>query len=521
MSQLTGHLDRPDLPDGRVPSGLPGAPGRVDPLVGALTVLAVVARLPFFGRALSSDEGGFLLVASQWAPGHSLYGNYWVDRPPLLIGFFELVGRLGPDRVALRLAGLLVTASAVLLAARLGHRVADLAGAAPSVVTRTRRLAAATAVVFLVTPLFDAAEVNGELIAVPLVLLGLLLLVEAAADQSPRRVAWLAFSGAVGAAAVLVKQNEVDVLVAVAVASVSLLPHRSLARVARHLAPAVAGALVLTALVLTWAALRGTGPLALWDAVVTFRLEAARVLASSTSVAATVRFHSLLVALLLSGVVLVPLQLVLHLRAVGRGPLARLRWPVLAVLAWETFSVLGGGSYWLHYLVCLVPGTVLAVALLSATSDRERRWVGWGITCAAVVAAVSLGSLVTEPLAPSPTAPVAAWLSAHAAPGDTAVVAFGSPDILLASGLSSPYPDLWSLPVRVQDPQLTDLARVLRGPGRPTWVVALYGSETDSLGVWELQPAAAEAQLAAHYRLVADVADRRIYLENSRPLEPS
>lgn len=517
MSQLTGRLDRPDLSDGHA---LSRRLGRVDPLVLALTALALVGRLPFLGRALSPDEGGFLLVASQWAPGHSLYGNYWVDRPPLLIGFFELVGRLGPDRVALRLAGLVVAAAAVLLAARLGHRVADLAGATERVVTRTRRLAAATAAIFLVTPLFDAAEVNGELIAVPLVLLGLLLLVEATGDES-RRAVWLAGSGAVGAAAVLVKQNEVDVLIAVAVASVSLLPHRSLARVARNLLPAVAGAAALTVLVLTWAALRGTGPIALWNAVITFRLDAAGVLASSTSEAVTGRFHRLVVALLLSGVVLVPLQLLVRLRAVGRGPLAPLRWPVLAVLAWEAFSVLGGGSYWLHYLVCLVPGTVLAVALLSATSSRERRWVGGELAGAAVVAAVGLGSVVAQPLPPSPTAPVAAWLSAHVTPGDTAVVAYGSPDILLATGMSSPYPQLWSLPVRVHDLQLTELAGILDGPDRPTWVIDLYGSPGDSLGAWELQPAAAQAELAAHYRPVADVAGRRIYLENSRPLEPS
>ena len=41
--------------------------------------------MPFLARPLSPDEGGFLLVASQWEPGTSLYGHYWVDRPPLLM----------------------------------------------------------------------------------------------------------------------------------------------------------------------------------------------------------------------------------------------------------------------------------------------------------------------------------------------------------------------------------------------------------------------------------------------------
>ena len=39
--------------------------------LGLVAVLTATARLPFTARPLSSDEGGFLLVASQWSPGRS------------------------------------------------------------------------------------------------------------------------------------------------------------------------------------------------------------------------------------------------------------------------------------------------------------------------------------------------------------------------------------------------------------------------------------------------------------------
>ena len=62
----------------------------------------------------SPDEAGFLSVGAQWQPGGtSLYGDYWVDRPPLLITIFRLAAELG-GLVPLRLVGCLATLLAVL-----------------------------------------------------------------------------------------------------------------------------------------------------------------------------------------------------------------------------------------------------------------------------------------------------------------------------------------------------------------------------------------------------------------------
>ena len=51
-------------------------------VVAALVLATVLVRVPLVRLPLSSDEAGFLVVGGQWGPGRSLYGDYWVDRPP-------------------------------------------------------------------------------------------------------------------------------------------------------------------------------------------------------------------------------------------------------------------------------------------------------------------------------------------------------------------------------------------------------------------------------------------------------
>ena len=82
--------------------------------VPALAGGAVLLRLPLLGAAEGNDEGGYLAVAHQWhQAGGSLYGRYWVDRPPLLITLFQLADSLG-GLTALRLLGALAAGAAVL-----------------------------------------------------------------------------------------------------------------------------------------------------------------------------------------------------------------------------------------------------------------------------------------------------------------------------------------------------------------------------------------------------------------------
>ncbi|MBB6629872.1 hypothetical protein H5V45_21320 [Nocardioides sp. KIGAM211] len=469
-------------------------------VVPALALLAALARLPFVRSPLSPDEGGLLMVAAQWGPGHSLYGAYWVDRPPLLLALFALAhaaGHLVGDALALRLLGTVAVVVAVLLAGRVGALLRPRGGP----------LTAALAAALLVSPLVGSSpEVNAELLAVPFVLTGIVALLTARASARPLR--WLLLAGAAGAAAVLVKQNEVDVLVLAGPAILAWLPRRRPAEALRHLAALAAGAVLLAAPVLAGAALRGTGPAALWDALVLFRIDASRVIGTSATGTTSARLGHLLVALAVSGVPV----LVVGLAVLGRrtrpstttgrpaGPAA---WPALVLLGWELVSVVAGGSYWLHYLVCLVPGTVLYVGLVAARSHAATVWSRVLVAYAAAVTAVAMGTLALHPW---PAPPAADWLAAHAHPGDTAVVAFGHPDILQAAGLSSPYDELWSLPVRVRDPDLTDLTAVLDAPGRPTWVL----TRSDLAG-WGITPSDGQVALAEHYREVADVDGLEVY----------
>ncbi|WP_380167581.1 hypothetical protein [Jannaschia sp. R86511] len=461
--------------------------------VAVLAGLAVVARLPLLGSPPSRDEAGYLMIASQLGPGLSLYGDYWVDRPPLLLAFFAVADRLGGPE-GLRALGLLVVATAVVAAAALGWLVA--AGRSRP---RAGLACGGTAAVFLSTPLFGTAEVNGELIAAPLVLGGAALVLAAVrAPASGPRAALLASAGAAGAAAVLVKQNQWDVVVlVVALLLVGRRSHRVHHLRPRDLGPFTGGFLLAVVAAVTWAARLGTDPRGLWDAVVVFRVQAAAVIGSSASSATSDRLVDLVVAFLLSGAPLLLLLAAVAARRPAAEGAVDLRVPLLAVLAWESFAVLGGASYWPPYLICFTTGLVLAMAVVQTREgSRPRdRWaallpLGW----AAVAAVVALVTVVADPPA-RPQDAVISWLRANASPGDDAVIAYGHPDILHGAGLASPYPDLWSLPVRARDPRLQELSRLLSGPRAPDWVL-LTGS---SLATWGIDDRAGTRALREHY----------------------
>jgi hypothetical protein len=449
--------------------------------VTALAVVTGAVWLPFAGRSLSPDEGGLLILGGQWSHGSSVYGDYFVDRPPLLIAVFSLADALGGTPWAVRLIGVVAVVATVLLAGAVG-RAASVSPTLPAV----------TAAVLVATPLFGATSVNGELLGLPFLVGGSAAVLMAA--RSRRWLCWALAAGVLGACGALVKQSLLDVFVL----AVVLLAMR---RRWGALAGVALGAVVTVAVAVAVAASRGTSPGELWDAVVVFRGDAAAVIASSASDSTPSRLRGLLLSLLVSGA---PLLVVVLLRR-ARG--STLLWPSLAVLAWETIVVLAGGSYWLHYLMGLVPGLVL----LSAAAPRTDRLLR--ATYAACVAStvISLGWVLVQPF-DRPEEPAVAWLDQHAQPGDTAVVAFGAPNILRDADLVSPYPDLWSLPVRVHDPELTDLGALLASDARPTWVI-VAGT---SLGTWGVDATAADQVLAEHYSAVTTAGEWTIYRSDDR-----
>lgn len=474
--------------------------------VAAVCLGTVLARLPAVRAPLSPDEGGFLLVAAQWHRGTSLYGDYWVDRPPLLLDVFALAASLG-GVTPLRLIGMVAACLAVVLAALIAHTL------------RSSPVPVAVLVAGLVSSqLLDGFQTSGELLAIPWVLAGILwwLGSERGREQgaTPPRVLLLAAgAGACGAAAVLTKQNFIGTFVFIAAwLLVAALRGRRVGVVGQ--AGAIcAGALSVGVVVLTAAWVRGASPARIWDAVVVFRAQAGQVISSHGSAASLKRLEQYPAVLLATGLFFV---LLLFLLARWRRLPATLPEPLpiatAALLLWETIGVALGGSYWLHYLLALIPGLVLAVIVIAAHDGWRRRAVslasGWAAASAAVVAIAYLGM---GPPATSSTA-VAEWLAAHRSPGQSAVVAYGQPNILEEAGVSSPYPQLWSLPVRVRDPRLSELTGVLRSNSAPTWVLVYR-----SMATWGIDPTTAQTALERRYRTVADVCGWRVYLRDDEP----
>ena len=466
--------------------------------VGALAVVAAgLGWAPFAGRALSPDEGGFLVLASQWGPGSSLYGDYWVDRPPGLVSLFAAADWLGGPW-ALRAMGIVAVVVSVVLAGVIGRQVA--AGNAAL-------LPAATAAVLVATPLFGGSVVNGEVLGLPFVLAGIACVIASSNADGGAANWWAVGAGASGAAAFLVKQSLADVFVVVLVLLVS--QRRAAARV---LAGVAGGAAVMTALVLWGAEMRGTSVADVWDAVVTFRGEASAVIAESATATTAGRLGGLVLALLGSGALLVAGVLAWAARGPRSEPVGiDLRCPAAALLGWEAFAVLFGGSYWLHYLMGLVPGLVL-LAAAAAQRGLSMRSLRPAYGFAAVSALAAIGWVVVNPI-DRPEEPAIAYLEDHVEPGDTGVVAFGGANILQAVDLTSPYEYLWSLPVRVRDPDLHQLADVLAGPAAPTWLV----TSGATLASWGIDDDGAAAHLNARYDLAVDLGRFSVYHRNDTP----
>lgn len=449
--------------------------------VPLMAVVVALIRVPLVGRPLTPDEGGYLLVASHWHPGTSTYGDFFLDRPPFLLALFGAANAFG-GTVALRILGIAAAVATVFLAGRIGGR-----------------LTAFVAAVLVCTPLFGALAVDGELLAIPFVLASLAVLISSLRQASSNRVLLLTMAaGGLAALAALVKQNMIDAFVAAAV----LLTTRAVTGERRDAAlrsvAFLSGTALTTAVVLAWSWIRGTTPTALWDALYTFRAEAAAVIHASASDATPQRFHAMLLALLATGVPVIVGLAVGGFRHRRDG--VDLRWAAPATLVWASIGAVAGGSYWLHYLVALIPGVTLLLAAVdwSAVPRWHRSALHVAVACATVSALIAG---IDAKIYANPTSSdmrVVDYIKDHAAPGDTVVTGYGHPNIIEEAGLSSPYPYLWSLPARVRDSTTSTLTQVLRGPRAPRWLVV----SGTSLDTWGIDATTAQAQVDARYRLV-------------------
>ena len=464
-------------------------------------VLAAVLRLRYLGAPMSPDEGGFLTLARQWSPGSSLYGDYWVDRPPLLITIFKVATVFG-GLPALRVLGCLATVATVLAVGATVHRVAG---------RRAAGWAAAVAGGLLVSPVVGAVAVNGELLAAPFIAGGILLTVLSLRGEGRSRVLYAAGSGAAAVAAVLVKQNMLDVAVFATVLGILAwrtghVTGRELGGLARWF---TFGAVATGVLVLAGAALAGTRPGPLLFALYSFRLRAAGVLASVDPTARLAHLSGIGLRELLAGGVFPVLVLGVLIWTRRRTARSSWHWSVavatLAATAYALFSVLAGGSYWGHYLIQLVVPTALAAGLVAAALPR----LGAVLGAALVLASVTAWTLGQTQMTLATGQHVGDDLREVSSAADTVVPVLGDSDMVETSGMTSPYAYLWSLPARTLDPHFTQLRSALSGSHAPTWVV-VRGRGTLAM----LHGLPVGRTLDDHYHEVAQLCGRLVYLRN-------
>jgi hypothetical protein len=430
---------------------------------------------------LRPDEAGFLLVARSWRPeADSVYGTYFVDRPPQVIALVRLTDWIGGP-YALRVLAAAGIFALVLLSAATARRLASYAAGLPPV--RTDRVAAWTAVVtaaLISNTGFDAVTAKGEHLGVPLVM-GSCLLGLAALERASAPLALAA--GLVAMLAVGMKQSLVGGLVFGAVLLVAAaLADRGQWRTHLRLGvAAAAGAAVPVVATVAWAVLAGVELETLWYTVVGFRPDAAAVLGAQPSEALAQRAFETRLLATESGVTFLVAWFALHLPPLlRRMPVATAA--VAAMLLVDLLALVQSGSWWKTYLVALVPSVALATCLLLAV-ERVSAPVSWRRAASSVTRALVVLSVVTTTVSlffwwhisgedHVPTAHHAGEAIGRAArPGDTLVVYGGRADIQWASGLRSPYEHLWSLPMRTLDRDRTDLRELLTGPRAPTWFV--------------------------------------------------
>jgi hypothetical protein len=461
-------------------------------VLAAAVVLTLALRAPFARLPFGVDEGGLSFIARQWGTGHgSLYGAYWLDRPPLLVALFSVAARGGELGVralgALAAAGLVVAARA--LATGLGG-------------PRAGAVAAVLAAVFASSYALAAVYTPAELLAAVPAAASIACLLAA---HRGGRARGLAAGGMLAVSAALIKQSFLDAGAAGAVclaASTIREPRAAVRRVAAY----AGGAVVPIAGVGVLLAASHMSASALLYAVFGFRVHALALLAGSGDPLPQ-RVSGLGRPVLGSG-----MAAALALAPFGLLRLQRDRVVTATVAGWlvaGVAGVLGGGTYWPHYLLQLaVPAAVLAGVALSRLDRRA--------CAAATVAIAAVGIGVTGARAARyRTSPprqaelaVARFIHRHDRAGDTQYVLYARANLDYYVGLPSPFPYEWSLMARGVPRATARLDRLLASRRRPTWIVSWQPARA-----WDLDPHhVIRRALRAGYGRVATVRGHPVYL---------
>lgn len=442
---------------------------RTGAVVAAACVAVVLARLTYVMQPLRSDEGGYLFVARHWQHGGEfLYGDYHVDRPPLLLAIFRLAALSDWDRT-IRVMTIPFAVAAVIALARAGFLLGGRRGA---------RWSAVVAAALVSSPALAADQADGELFAVPFVACSVALALESWRRQvGTGQVAYAVGAGVSAGAASLVKQNFLEGLVFVAVLVTAESVHRGRVtpRCLTVAVGTVSGALVAYLIAYSWATSRGLDAMRVWTDLVSFRAAAISVIWEGSYRAPTVRAATLAVLALVSAMIPLAWTWLRWVRGRG-GRCSPQEWAVTGTLLFGLWAMLGGGSYWPHYLLQGATALATAAGLLTPAEEHlgtlMRRWAVVA-ACSSATACAVIATVYASVDYVWHQERIGHWLAASSAPDDTAIVAYGNPSILEAADLTTPYPYLWSLPMRTLDPEQRRLRRTLRGENAPTWLIQM------------------------------------------------
>ena len=473
-------------------------------VVGVVVVLAILARLPFLHNGTYPDEGGMLVVAREWhTNGPYLYGDLFLARPPLILLFFRIAGDLG-GIMAVRVLGLGLVAIIVASAAWAGSSLAGRRGAIT---------AAVVSAAFMTNPMLGSREVDAETVGLPFGMAATAFLLAAyRRPRGSRARAWLLLGGGVLAVcALLAKQNLADSLAfgGVLIVAAGLLDKGERRAAVMDLVWFAVGIAIPTAITLIWAATASAGVHELVYELFGFRAQGGQTLFTQPTTAQGDRMDNLISSLIRSGIVLIDLAaLWLLRRRWWRDPITL---ALLAMLLMSLVGIVGGGQYWIHYALGLVPVT----ALLAAYAAGKVAWPR--LLSALVIASVVItGYHVTDSWKhrtnPDHTwvGGSTAWLDQMKQPGDSMAVLYGQAAIYETSRLHPAYPFMWTLPMRVLDPDLADLRALLSGPDAPTFVLALT-----PLDAWNIDPdGLVQKTLDEHYQEVGTVCGTPAYIRN-------
>ncbi|MCW2962328.1 MAG: hypothetical protein JWM90_2715 [Thermoleophilia bacterium] len=456
-----------------------------------LLLLLLLLRGPSLADPLGIDEGGMTTIGVEWVEdvftgesGSSLYGDHWIDRPPLILALYGLADLAGGE-FGVRLLGLAAALVSALLAGVIAERIAGRRAWIP---------AAFVTGCLLSSPVLDGDRTPGELLAsVPATAAIALLVGVAVHDASTRppltqrrRVALLVGAGIAIACAPLVKQSALDAGVAAAawLAWRAWSARRDAA--GRHLVLRDAGALaagfVGTASAAVLLALRAGASIdSLAYALIGFRVDVLGALQSQTETPLD-RVGRLLDPAAVSGLLflllLAPVGILIARRgAAGSAGLVLLGgWLLGAVI-----GISGGGYFWAHYLLQLAVPVGVALGVLLA-----RRSLRPTVAVVGVLAIVALsGQLIRADDTPSArlvdagyrpqsqqsVLVIADFLRRNSSPDEQVMVMYARANIAYHAERTPATPYAWSSMYRALPEARDELLRALSGPERAAWLV--------------------------------------------------